>query len=335
MKLFFKRILFFLVLILLTLLVLEYIARKHFPVRTDLHVKFESLQTQKDAVEILVLGNSHLEKAVNPEFIQANTFNMAFSAQDLYYDYHVFEHFADQLHSLHSLIIGVDYFSFGYDESSNAMYYVRDYHRELGIRPRNGISYLYLLNHSVFWLNRPKFVRYLFSGFPEKQAEAFCDQLKLPEKSQHKQLLLASGFRATFSSLEQEELEQHAQQISKSARLNYDAAIEKENAGYLEQILKIAEHKKLRVLLVQAPVSSAYESRISVKQKERFSSILKQILDKYPGVDYLDATAWLQDEPACFYNSNHLNEKGAESFSLDLDQQFLNNQSSFPYNYGD
>lgn len=335
MALFFKRILIFSGIIIMLFTCLEIWSRRVFRTETDLYLKFRSLERVKDSVEILIIGNSHLEKGINPQYLSQKAFNLAFSAQDLYYDHAVFNHYLNELPKLKTLIIGVDYFSFGYDESKTSMYYVRDYHKELKIKPQNGVSYLYLLNHSIFWIYRAKFMKYLLSGFPPIKPHPFSEQLEVPLQSEFDQMLMSTGYRATWTIMNDEELEQDAMTTSSRGLKLYNSEIEKRLTHYLKEIIELSLEKSIQVFLVDAPVSQYYQSALTEETKSTYSDLLKEILANYREVEYIDAKSIFNFENELFYNSNHLNVNGSERFTLYLDSIISKNQALFPYNYAD
>ncbi|MBL6962863.1 MAG: hypothetical protein ISR55_03510 [Bacteroidetes bacterium] len=335
MKLFFKRILIFFGFIILFYSSLEIWSRKVFLTETDLHLKFSSLEKVKDSIEILAIGNSHLEKGLNPSFFNKKAFNLAYSAQDLYYDNQLYKHYIEEMPQLKYLIIGVDFLSFGYDESKNSMYYVRDYNKELNIRPRNGISYLYLLNHSIFWINRLKFIRYVFNGFPAKNKHSYSDAYLLPDVHRMEPVLMGSGYRATWSFMSESELIKDAMITSARGISLYNSSIENENIRYLSEVIGLAYRRNIRIFLLSAPVSSAYKNSFPEEMQSHFLSLINIIRMHYPEVSYINAMDHFIQRKEVFYNSDHLNEKGAAEFTPFLEELILNNQVISPYNYAD
>jgi hypothetical protein len=108
MKLFFKKILIFLLPVLAVFLLLETYLRN---VDTLYKEKARALNEISDSVEVLVLGNSHACYGVNPTQFDLFGYNLAQPNQSLYFDKRITLQYLDRLIKLKYVLISVDFHS--------------------------------------------------------------------------------------------------------------------------------------------------------------------------------------------------------------------------------
>src|SRR4051794_34759078 len=94
-------------------------------------------QKRASDIEVLFVGSSHFEKGINPGLMKRNSFNIAYSAQDLYYSTALSLKAFPKIDRIKWLVFEVSWFSIGYDESSSNNPLIKDYSRDLSIPPRH------------------------------------------------------------------------------------------------------------------------------------------------------------------------------------------------------
>lgn len=87
---------------------------------------------------------------------------------------------------------------------------------------------------------------------------------------------------------------------------------------YLDKIIKVCKEKKIKVILVRSPQHRFYNYRAN---EEIFQKILKE---RYNDLEFLDFNDFpLSDEQ--FGDFSHVNEKGAEVFSIWFNKEIIGN----------
>ncbi|MBT5856609.1 hypothetical protein HOH87_08270 [bacterium] len=308
MKQFTTKLIFLLVSLLLWFLLLEGLSRQLFLSKSDLNIKLNYLEDKKSSTEILVFGHSQMEAAVSPSELDAPSYNLAFNSQDFYYDHQLFSRYQD-IPSLTTVMLGLSWFSLGYDESEKAMHLVTDYYREAKIKPANGPTILYLLSYSTFYKNRAKFLQTLPDLFK-----------KLPSPSLSNKLASDGSRVRTYTPLSHSEWIAHSQQRAKYHQSIYSQSLESQTLSRIEAILSVADKKNLCVLLFTPPYPKAYRDGFPDNWKSDFDKKLLTLKRKYPSIHVLDHSALEGFNQEDYRDGDHLNEKGAIKFSQILNQ---------------
>ena len=109
MKKFIKRIIYFLIPILLFFICLEITLRK---IPNDYKYKSEYINKSSSQIETLILGSSHSYYGVNPYYMSPNTFNNAHVSQSLNFDYQILMSKSKDWKKLKKIYLPISYFSF-------------------------------------------------------------------------------------------------------------------------------------------------------------------------------------------------------------------------------
>ena len=108
-RLFFRRLTLFVALLVVPFGVLESVSRRIYADDTRLPAQkahFEAGAVEQ--AETLVLGMAYLWRGVNPEYLERPAYNMAFSHQDFYYSWRLFEKYLPRMKALKVLVLGMD-----------------------------------------------------------------------------------------------------------------------------------------------------------------------------------------------------------------------------------
>lgn len=85
---------------------------KDFPFLDFYSYKKEALERHRDNIQILILGSSHGQAAVNTDLIP-DSFNLSIASQDMYQSFKLYEKYADYLPKLDTIILFFSVFSSG------------------------------------------------------------------------------------------------------------------------------------------------------------------------------------------------------------------------------
>lgn len=263
------------------------------------------LNQQKDEIEILVFGSSYAYAGINPDFINLRTFNLANTAQDLYYDYELLKNVINMLPKLKMIIISISYQSFEY-KTTSSIDYARSflYSHTFRIPNENFWRRFDPRNISLFALYEPYNVwQYTWKDFKVDLATNMNSTGWGYVKYDHK---------VKFNDVEGKEL---------LAYLNNDLSQKNlsQNKLYLESIIKLTKNQHIKLLLITPPVSEEFMNQMNQNRYKRMQNEITEISQKYD-ITYLNFIDDRRFKVYDFADLMHLNDQGAEKFSLYLDR---------------
>ena len=271
---------------------------------TSYHYKHQQLEIQKDSIEILFFGNSHIFEGIDPKFMDQCSFNLANSGQDLYTDYHLLKTYINELSSLRKVVISVSYNSLFSEFSYGKTGYERAYfYNDIYDIPTQFESYLDPKRYSlVFRYGLKKATTKLFSNQKNAVTEKGYNVTK------HKQKNLNS---ITDTNFVKNNLEKYHSNMAHN-RL-------KRNQQHIENMIKLADKKGVEVVLITAPTYLTYYNNIDRKYFAEMKSSIETIKTKYDIIYYnfLDDSDFVITD---FRNANHLCNDGAKRFTKKINQ---------------
>lgn len=323
---YFRRILIFSGLPLILIIISELIARIYYPAHSDLPIKYRYFSRNCNTVECLVSGHSHAEKGIDPNQLSMKVFNLAFSAQDLYYTCKTIQKYMSDLPGLNTIIIAIDPFIFRYNEQNSSPYFVKDYFFYEGIWPQNGIDFSFLLNSSVLWLNRGNILKDIVNrDFQEKSIKIYS-KVKFPDHPAEGQYLTVDGQRIAVGKMDDQSLVKDAESTIRRIMQHQDSTVIMKNYKYLKKMIQLSREKGINVILIYMPVTSYYEDLIPQYIKFEAANLINSLIKSNGNVTFYDFSNCFRENTEYFYNSDHLNYTGALHFSEMLDPFLMKSQ---------
>lgn len=293
MRRFIKYSILFALPILLVGVVFEIFLRK---IPNDYAYKRGYLDKHSNELRILFLGNSHFYFGINPEFIGQHVFNASHVSQSLDYDYAILDKYKDRIEQLQCIVLPVDYFSlFTTLETS-----VEDW------RVKNYRIYYGLYKGNVF---RDNFE--IFSTLPKDNMER-CIQYYSKNKSSVSCTELGWGFE--YLSSKSKNLDTTGMTAANRHTIKTDKYFD-HNVAVLNRLISFAKPRNIKIVFVTSPASSAYVKHLDRVQLNRTIQQMQTLADN-KDVFYLNLlteSSFLKED---FYDADHLNEKGAQKFSI-------------------
>lgn len=300
-----KTLIFKLILVMLpvTLLFLyfESLAQK---VPTSYNIKNANVLANPEKIEVLVLGSSHANFGINPEYMGRTVQNLANTSQDLYYDYSLLSKYLRNCKNLKVVVLPISYFS---------LYYC------LYDSPEKWRTDFYAATLDI-----------------PKPSASNSDDIDLRE---HSHLALMEGPCKVFGELRNKnriEINNYGYQKPRSQgdcteRINYTAGKRRvdfhhtimhrkylyANIQNIEKIATLLKSRGIKLYFITTPVFWTYYNNISPDYYKEMTSSLALLEKKYNAryLNYMcDSRFQMQD----FMDNDHLNEKGAKKFSLIL-----------------
>ncbi len=279
------------------LISIEYLLRN---IPNDYSYKRKYLDENAEKIEVLFLGNSHIYYGIDPVFMRKKSFNAAHYSQTLEFDYRIFHKYQKKLKHLKYVVIGLDDYTF-YSKMKTST----ECWREKYYNIYYSINSSFLLKNN-FELAGGKFqdnIKRIICHFLKNKKYIMCSQL--------------GWLKNTQTSLPNNIRESTIKASERHKILTKDFL--KENLNYLKIILGAANENNFTVILLSTPVTKDYFEYLENKNIEKNRIILNDIIKNNKTIyyNYTTDSAFDYDD---FFDSDHLNEKGAKKFSLKVNQ---------------
>lgn len=302
-------VIFLLIIILFTS---EIILRR---IPNDYQYKANYLKENGNKIETLILGSSHTFTGLNPNLFTDKAFNVAHSAQSLDLDYKIFELNKNYLPNLKTIIIPISYFSFTSEldnfSEKKLKYYTIYWKVDTDYSNLNK-------NFEIF--SEPIEVNYnRVKNYIVKNS----DDITIDKKGYIKNRYEPKWNDSVYA---KKTYQKHRFNLVSS---NVQQTIEK-HYKYLEQLIKEAKSKNIKVILISTPTTDLYKNyALKTPQYYNLTRNVKR-LSKYSNVIVLDYfTNNLDFKLVDFKNSDHLNAKGADKLTLKVDSVLNISKKSF------
>jgi hypothetical protein len=304
---FLKQILVFFIPVVIGYLVLEYLVLL---LPFNYTVKSDYFYSEKEEIEVLVLGSSQLDGAINPKYFDKNTLNLASATQHHNLDFKILKGIAPRLPALKFVILELSYSHLEHPHNSKEFWKNSIYLKYFGINTFERNTYF---KDKLLYMARPDFYsKQLVNHYIKKKNEAILNKFGFDERIS-KGLFYTLKFNDSLIATKKMEIYTLA-----------DIKLFKENTEYLYEILNYAEEKELKVIICATPLHKTYLEGRSPDILRRRDSILKLLPTKYENVFIFNKeNDTLNYTTSNFSNQNHLNPRGAEKFSKELNEFIL------------
>ncbi len=264
------------------------------------------LQSNKDEIQVIVLGSSQMKNAVNPAYLDQSTLNIASGNQHFDTDFKILKELVPKLPKLETVVLEVSYSHF-----------------EL---PLNGKNFwknnIYLKYYNVNAFERPTYFKdkLIFISHPPFFSEKLIDFYFLKNNSinYNRFGFDINDFSGTFK-----DLNYNKKEIQKVARFKINTTpnliIYHKNTTQFFELLNFLKKEKLNIIICKPPMHKRYLQKRNFSILKRRDSIIDILQKKYPEILLLD-----EEEDTARYqvsnykNQSHLNPTGALIFTKKL-----------------
>jgi hypothetical protein len=262
--------------------------------------------------ETLILGSSQIQSAVNPEWLDSSTLNLASGDQHHDTDFKLLKGFEPKLSNLKTVVIEVSYSHFelphnGKDFWKNALYLkyfdVNSFERNTYFKDR------------LVYLSNPRFFsKKIYHQYIKKNAvEKYNDYGFNTE-----------NYEGQFKALGHDE-----EKIASMPRfkINTEPNIEifVTNTRLFYEMLDYLSEKELVVIMAKSPMYKTYHAKRNPAILRRRDSVVADVLQKYHNVKLLDLeTDTVLFKVNDYWNQSHLNPDGAKKFTAWLNALLKN-----------
>ncbi|MCW5520365.1 hypothetical protein J1N09_10975 [Aureitalea sp. L0-47] len=297
-----KHTILFFIPVIIGCVILEVTTRK-LPMRYTFIA--EHLQSNKDSIQVLALGSSQMKDALNPEWLDFPTINLASTNQHLNTDFKLYKGLKDKLPALTTVVMEVTYSHLELNQNDKEFW-------------KNNIFFEY---YNVNCFERPTWFkdRLIFFSNPPFYSDALYDEY-LTEKNDasfnsygYNLNNYQGGFKSNNYDIERIE------NLSFKITTKENLRVFELNSNYLIKMLEEFEKDDLNVVIVSTPFHPIYLEKMNKIILKRRDSVLRFAKTRFPNVSLLnleaDTTTFKTRD---YINHNHLNTDGSRKFTAIL-----------------
>lgn len=261
-------------------------------------------------ISCLILGNSHIDQALNPEILGSGVFNMAIAGREPVYDVELAKRYVPQMSQLKILIISLDYFRFyfgrekenpnemkeplGYQDTYKCMYY-----KYMGIRVDGFWYWSEMLNSKFDYMKR--FLK------NDENARG-CDSL---------------GYVKRRLSRRKDGWENRSLPMIVDPTIEANRKKQERLYTHYCTIAELAKNRGARLILLFTPNYKTYNDATNPAVIQEMASFAANLKQKYPNVEYYDYSADERFVDEDFFDASHLTDIGATKFSKIVKEEIL------------
>jgi hypothetical protein len=275
--------------------------------------KANYLKKNIETIQTVILGSSHNQNALNPQYFHTSTINLANAGQDIQLDSALFFKYIKQLKAIKQVILEIDYHTM--EEKNDSLYfrlpwYYRFYNIDL---------------HQVSILHKIS----LYSSSPSFFNKLLVDEMN-PKKTRY--LLnnygfIINDFPGVMEDLKYDSLSiaQTAVERLKDKHMNQSIDIFNYNRSKLDAIIQYCHSSNIKIFLVSTPMYSTYLKNEIAEKNNRRKKYIDSLIN-LPNIFYYNFENSNRFNVFDFKNDDHLNSNGAKKFSIIIDSILLKNQ---------
>lgn len=298
MKVILYKITGYTLLILCTLFVMEVLVR-HIP--NEYKLKRNYLDQYSDSIEVLFLGSSEVHTGLNPVYTTKRSFNAVHPAQTMDYCYALLDKYKNEWARLEYIVLEVSYpMLFMKMEDSHEAWRVKNYNVYYGIHLSKKLkSNTEILNGRLFD-HMLRIFKYYVKGIDE----ILCSDL---------------GWYISTVSESSDFLYNHAVTAVEEHTVPPEQQRYHEMKSALDSIIDFSQRNGCQIIMCTPPVYKAYSEHVNKEQMDCTFSTMADIIEKHSNCSYINLmdSKIFKDED--FFNSNHLNDKGAKKLTQIID----------------
>ena len=276
--------------------------------KNDYWVKREYLDAHSNEIETLILGSSHTYYDINPEKLSGRSFNAAYVSQTIDIDEAILFKYQHKWNHLKTIIIPIDYFTL-FEQLSTGMesWRLKKYQNYWGIEQQERqYGYWYKVDIQ-FDILKDRFKKYI-----SKDADSItCTPF---------------GWGNIYRASLKTDLEKEGK-MAAARHLLSDTACFRKNIMVVHQIINFAKANNSRILFITTPAYKTYTNLLDSIQLNTTFVTIQSIVAKENNCFYNN---FLNDKDFTsidFHDADHLNDIGANKFSIKIDSLIKNANS--------
>jgi hypothetical protein len=274
-------------LMVLMALVLEYLYKDYV---NDFDLRFKAYDEEKDIIEQIYIGNSHIGVFGFMSDSNETIFNFSFGGQDLFHMMVLIEKAISGSPSLKSVVLGCDYDLLGYNyQIANQNWKDRQYYPHTGVLFDKSLSNLIMAKSNFFRSNRD--LKHLFASSKNK--------------NQNEQKI--NFIPIQTGNLSKDGCKKRAEEHS---FVKYKEELIDENIHCLKRIANSCNEKNVSLIIVNPPKRKCYWNSYNEEVIKYNSETLIKMSEElgFVFIDFYNNAEFIEGD---FLDYDHLNKKGA------------------------
>lgn len=299
---FLKKLLLFILLVLIPIIGIELYVRSIDV--TPQEKQRQYLLDHKEEINGLIIGASHINRSINPEYIDDNVANLSIRGSALNVDRLIFDYALKHIHPKYVLLN----LSKGYIEKRNSETWISSskapYYFDLD-RSKQAKDFIAMRNPLLLQVLQLRGAQNNVNqwGFMTKISKGGNDF----QKSEYDSTRIANTYKT------------HQLRATVKLRAPYNYS---KNRNDLQHIIDECERKNIELILINPPKYYLYNEAVDTMHTKILSDLVSE-LKSYKNVRYWDYSKSMEKDAHAFYNISHMAPEGAERFT-----KIINNRLS-------
>lgn len=278
--------------------------------------KIDRLKKNSENVEVLILGNSHAAYGIDPNEFDLQAHNIAQVSQSIYFDKRITLGQLNDLKKLKYVLISIDYHSLYFSHQSES--------RDIWSYYGNGVQYEDEVPIEARFSRIHGYTSQVVVSLLKKRLSGKYDNIKALDvengvdlnREMKKGMFYFVG--TNNKSFANENILNRAQYFNNLVK----SSNEKDSIlDDLKDFIRILKERNIKPILVSTPCYREFYEKLDKQVVQTNFNIIKE-LEKEFDVEYINGQKFDFNKED-FYNSDHLNSKGASKFSIKLNKKIL------------
>ena len=273
------------------------------------NIKAKIFKKNLQQVEILVLGSSHNQNAINPEYFNKKLYNLAYGGQDIQLDSSLFFKYVSKMKSLNTVVLEYDFMTIN-NVVHNDYFRLPWYYRYYGVSPYK----ISLKDKISLYASSPEFFNtFLKNTFLDKSFNYTINEMGF----------ITNDFAGDFESADY-----NISKLTYEYNHKINTIKEKQNIinvdfniNRINKIVDYCINHNINVVLISPPIFLNKNDIENASIQKMFLKY-KDSISVNENVTFLDFQNDLRFSIQDFKNFDHLNSNGAKKYSLILNDYF-------------
>ncbi|QDO92552.1 hypothetical protein FNB79_00655 [Formosa sediminum] len=263
-------------------------------------IKSNYLIENKDSIQTLLVGSSHVLYGINPDFLTDKALNYGNVSQTIDIDYDIVSQYITELQALSTVVLRWSYTTpFEQLKKGDERWRLKDYAIYTTVHTETKLKYHFEM----------------FSVKLKYNIERLYNYYILKKEIEHTN---TSGWSMHMDASKLVNLETLGERIAKKHTAITDNYYT-ENVNILERIVKMCNKHNINVLLVTMPAYHSYVNKLDTLQLRKTIDAGVNMQQQYENCRYFNLLNDKRFDKQDFIDVDHLNATGAEKFSKLID----------------
>jgi len=256
--------------------------------------KKDYFENNKNEIECLVLGPSHILRAINLDLFNYNTLSLAISGSASNVDCHLFDAVKDKINPKFVII-------------NLSEWYIERYRSDEWMRFHK-LHYYFDVRYDRFKLKDLFFINYPIKEY------LFSTKQKDRDNPRMKKHFLELDY-------DKEKIKKNfTKKVARKLKNIHPQKEYKENVALLYDVVRECKERKIKVIFISPPKYYLYNEAVLSKPTNRRTNFLAPIVDNKT-VYFLDYKSFNETNPHYFTDPHHLNPEGSILFTEELNRR--------------